>query len=703
MISEKTTANPQEAVQHPIRPGSPLPFGASLVDDGVNFAIYSNAATACTLVLYKKYAAEPYAEIRIPDHYRMGDVFAVTVRDLDFKNIGYGFRLEGPYEPEKGYRFNPDEILVDPYAGIVGGRTTWGERDDQDQPYHYRAHICDTESFNWGDDRPLGTPIEDLVIYEMHVRGLTKHLSSGVQHPGTYESVREKIPYLKALGVNCVELMPIFEFDEFSESKLIPETGELLLNYWGYNPVSFFAPKAAYSASEIPGAEVNALKSMIRELHANGIEVILDVVYNHTAEGNENGPTISFKGIDNQIYYILTPGGYYLNSSGTGNTFNCNHPRVRNFIIDSLRYWVAEYHIDGFRFDLASILTRDTDGTPLEDPALVREIIACPVLSRTKLIAEPWDAEGLYHLGSFPSHGRWAEWNGEYRDTIRKFLKGDAGQVGKIAQVLQGSPHLYPTRGPIASINFITAHDGFTLMDLVSYNEKHNEANHDEDSGSNDNHSWNCGHEGPTDDPEVNRLRRRQIKNAVTILMTSQGVPMILMGDEIGRTQQGNNNTFRQDNELSWMNWDLVETNAVLLAFFQACIAFRHAHPILRGGHFLCGEDYGGKGFPDLTWHGVKADQPDWSDESRTLAFLLNGYYAKGMLASDNHIYVAMNMDSNGHDFELPQLEKDCHWHVFVNTGNDEQPFNPVGEEPRLDTQDKINLDAHSVVVLVGK
>jgi isoamylase len=702
MIAEQPSVDSPTQFPHDVQPGAPLPFGATAIPNGVNFSLYSNAATACTLVLYRKGEAEPYAELPIPDHYRIGDVFAVRVIGVDYHEIGYGYRLAGPFDPKRGYRFDPAQILVDPYAGVVGGRTNWGEIAEDGKPYTFRGHIPDHEAFQWDDDHPLGHAIEDLVIYEMHVRGLTRHESSGVNSPGTYDGVREKIPYLKALGVNCVELLPVYEFDEFSESAMDPDTGELLLNYWGYNPVSFFAPKAGFAASKEPGAEVNELKALIKDLHDNGIEVILDVVYNHTGEGNEKGPTISYKGIDNQIYYILTPEGSYVNASGTGNTFNCNHPRVRNLIIDSLRYWVAEYHIDGFRFDLASILTREMDGTPIDDPPIVREIVACPVLSRTKLIAEPWDADGLYHLGRFPSHDRWSEWNGEYRDTLRRFLKGDAGQTPNMARVLQGSPHLYPGRGPVASINFITAHDGFTLMDLVSYNEKHNEANHDEDSGSNDNLSWNCGHEGPTDDPAVNALRRRQIMNAVAMLMVSRGVPMILMGDEIGRTQNGNNNTFRQDNELSWMDWRQYEWNADLFQFFQTCIAFRHAHPVLRGWAFPRGEDDEQKGFPDLSWHGVSAGQPDWSDGSRTLAFLLNGDYAKSMTASDDHIYVAMNMDWREQSFEIPAVP-DAEWHLFAYTGNAETPCSPLGQEPRLDNQHQFTLTSRSVLILLGK
>ena len=685
-----------------VRPGNPLPFGASATPEGVNFSIYSRYGTACTLVLFRRGEVEPFAEIPVPAGYRIGDVFPILVRGLDPDAVEYGFRIEGPWEPEAGYRFDPDNILLDPYAKSLGGRDVWGKQFDPDNPYQHRARIVQG-TFDWGRDRPLGTPIEDLIIYEMHVRGFTRHETSGVQHPGTYAAIRDKIPYLKELGVNAVELMPVFEFDEFEHWRRNPETGELLLNYWGYSPVSFFAPKAGYAATDEPGGEVNELKALIKDLHENGIEVILDVVYNHTAEGNGDGPTFSFKGIDNSIYYILTPEGYYYNFSGTGNTVNCNHPRVRQLILDSLRYWVSEYHVDGFRFDLASIMPRDVNGMPPDPPPVLREMIDDPILGRTKLIAEPWDADGLYHLGTFPAYGRWAEWNGHYRDTLRKWLKGDEGQAGAVAQAMQGSPDLYPRRGPIATIKFITAPDGFTLMDLVSYNEKHNEANLEGENGSSDNNSWNHGVEGPTDDPEINALRRRQIRNAVAMLLVSQGVPMLLMGDEVGRSQQGNNNAYAQDSELSWLDWGLREQNADLFSFFARMVEFRRRHTVLRNGHFLRGEDYHEVGCADITWHGMQVGKPNWKVNSRTLAFMLCGAYAKGGLAEDDDIYVAMNTDWKEHTFELPQPREGRAWHVFTNTGDPEHASHEPGQEPRLQNQGKIRLQGRSVAILVGK
>jgi glycogen operon protein len=546
--------------------------------------------------------------------------------------------------------------------------------------------------------------MEDLVIYEMHVRGFTRHPSSGVSHPGTFAVIRDKIPYLKALGINCVELLPIFEFDEFENSHH-NANGELLMNYWGYSTIGFFAPKAGYAATGKLGMQVDELKALVKELHRNGIEIMLDVVFNHTAEGNEHGPSISFRGIDNQTYYMLTPEGYYYNFSGTGNTLNCNNPIVRNMVCDCLRYWASEYHIDGFRFDLAAVLGRDPNGAPLSNPPLLEALAYDPVLAKCKLIAEAWDAGGLYLVGTFPSYGRWTEWNGKYRDSIRKFLKGDLGLVGEVAQRIQGSPDLYAWRGPIASINFITCHDGFTLADLVSYNWKHNEANgEDNRDGSDDNNSWNCGWEGPTDDPTINALRQRQMKNAIAILMVSQGVPMICMGDEIGRTQHGNNNAYCHDSELSWMDWTLVETNEDLLQFVRRCIRFRHAHPVLRNHEHFRHYDYVGSGYPDISWHGTQAWNADWSSSSRTTAFLLCGRHAKGGTVRDNYVYVAINMYWETLPFELPGLIEGLSWYVFANTSAaPPEDCHEPGNEPRLSDQRSILVGARSVMILIGK
>jgi glycogen operon protein len=691
--------------RYQLRAGKPLPFGATLVPGGVNFSIYSSHATACTLVLFERGQPQPVADIPFPDEFRIGNVYAMVVFDLDYETTEYGYRMEGPFDPTAGHRFNPDTILLDPYAKAIGGRDVWGTPPDWDDIYRHRARLV-YDDFDWEDDHPLEIPMEDLVIYEMHVRGFTRHPSSGVKQPGTFAAIREKIPYLQELGVNCVELLPIYEFDEFEHSRPHPfREGELLLNYWGYSTVGFFAPKAGYAATGKHGMQVDELKALVKELHQHGIEVLLDVVFNHTAEGNEQGPTISFRGIDNKTYYMLTPEGYYFNFSGTGNTLNCNNPVVRNMVLDCLRYWAAEYHIDGFRFDLAAILGRDPWGAPLPNPPLLETLAFDPVLAKCKLIAEAWDAGGLYQVGSFPAYGRWAEWNGKYRDDMRRFLKGDLGLVGAAAQRVQGSPDMYGWRGATATINFLTCHDGFTLADLVSYNGKHNEANGENNQdGSNDNESWNCGWEGPTDDPGINALRQRQMKNAFALLLTSQGVPMILMGDEVGRTQQGNNNTYCQDNELNWLDWGLREQHTDLLLFVQHLIAFRHAHPVLRNAYHLSGRDYVGSGYADISWHGTQAWQADWSGTSRVLAFLLCGKHARGGTTTDDYVYVAYNMYWDALPFGLPGLPDGRQWHLVANTGAVEGAASYApGREPRLEDQQQVLVGGRSVLILVGR
>lgn len=694
----------ENGTRYKFRLGKPIPFGATLVPGGVNFSIYSSHATRCWLVLFEKGAPSPVAEIPFPDGFRIGNVYSMVVFGLDIESTEYGFRMDGPFNPQAGLRFDPSKVLMDPYARAIGGRDIWGTQPDWSNQYQHRARLV-FDDFDWGDDHPLEIPMEDLIIYEMHVRGFTRHPSSGVKFPGTFAGIRQKIPYLKELGINCIELMPIYEFDEFENSRPHPQTGELLMNYWGYSTVGFFAPKSGYAATGKLSMQVDELKALVKELHRNGIEVMLDVVFNHTAEGNENGPYISFRGLDNSIYYMLTPEGYYFNFSGTGNTLNCNNPVVRNMVLDCLRYWASEYHIDGFRFDLASILGRDPWGAPLSNPPLLESLAFDPILAKCKLIAEAWDAGGLYQVGSFPAYGRWAEWNGKYRDTIRKFLKGDAQQVGDMAQRLAGSPDLYATRGPTASINFITAHDGFTLNDLVSYNSKHNDANGENNQdGANDNESWNCGWEGPTDDPGINALRKRQMKNAAAMLLVSQGVPMILMGDEVARTQYGNNNAYCHDNELTWFDWGLLDPNRDLLRFFQCCTAFRKQHPALRNRWHLNNRDLVGSGYADITWHGSKAWQADFSAESRCLAFMLDGKNARGGSVRDDTIYVGMNMGWESRWFELPSLPDGMQWHVFANTGAPEghEIWQP-GEEPRLDYQGGLQVAEHSVVIMVGR
>ena len=584
------------------RCGRVRPFGASIIsNDAINFSIFSKDAEACELLLYHNGEAEPFAVIPFPEEFRIGNVFSMIVYGLDYENLEYGYRFDGKYAPQEGYWFDKTKILLDPYAKLVSGRDTWGEVPDYSNTFQHRGRVI-PEDYDWEGDKPLEIPMNDLIIYEMHVRSFTRDASSNVKYKGTFAGLLEKIPYLKELGVNCVELLPIFEFDEFENSR--ENNGERLYNYWGYSTVNFYAPKAGYAASAPFGLAAEELKNMVKQLHKAGIEVILDVVFNHTAEGNEQGPYISYRGIDNRTYYLLTPEGYYYNFSGCGNTMNCNNAVVRNCILDCLRYWVSDYHIDGFRFDLASILSRDENGAPMTSPPLLEALAHDAVLGKSKLIAEAWDAGGLYQVGSFPAWGRWAEWNGKYRDCVRKFVKSGAECGPELVYRLQGSPDLYSNRSAEASINFITCHDGFTLYDLVAYNEKHNLANgEDNRDGSNDNDSWNCGAEGETDDAEINALRRRQVKNAAALLLLSRGIPMLLSGDEFLNTQSGNNNAYCQDNLISWLDWKKSEENKDVLEFFKTLIAFRKAHPVLRRTDFYA--DKNSTDYPELSFHGI--------------------------------------------------------------------------------------------------
>ena len=691
-----------------LRPGRPYPFGATVVGNMVNFSVYSRYATDCTLVLFHNREEEPFVEIPFFKEFRLGNVFSMIIFDLDYENIEYGFRMDGPYEPEKGHWFDKSKILLDPYAKLIVGRDVWGQEPHWDSAYQYRARVV-FDDFDWEDDLPLETPVNDLVVYEMHVRNFTCGAGSGVKHRGTFAGIVEKIPYLLELGVNCVELMPIHEFDEFENHRVSPVDGRQLYNLWGYSNVGFFAPKAAYASTGKYAMQVDELKNLVKQLHKNGIEVILDVVFNHTAEGNEQGPYISYRGIDNKTYYMLTPDGHYYNFSGCGNTLNCNNPNVRDMIVESLRYWVVDYHIDGFRFDLAAILGRDQNGHPMSNPPLLESLAHDPILGKTKLIAEAWDAGGLYQVGSFPSWGRWAEWNGKFRDSIRRFLKSDSDVLSDVKERIIGSPDLYASqgRGIKASVNFVTAHDGFTLMDLVSYNGKHNEANgEDNRDGENHNNSWNCGCEGETDDPEINSLRHRQVKNAITLLMVSQGIPMVLSGDEMGNSQKGNNNAYCQDNEIAWLDWNNLEKNADIFRYFKQMIRFRRRHQVLRYEEHLRHQDYRNLGYPDFSWHGTKAWQPECGHNNLTLAFMLNGQYVANTAEAhpDDFIYVAMNMHWEMHGFELPQLSEGVAWHVFANTGMEspQDIFEP-GEEPLTDNQREVLVGPRSIIILVGK
>lgn len=520
----KTILQPLDKVgEYDIRPGIYELNGATALPCGVNFTVHSHNAKSCELLLFKKSENKPYASIRFPDHYRIGDVFSMVVFGLKIDEFEYAYRFDGPYDPENGLIFDKSKYILDPYAKAVTGQNVWGRKNDGEN-FQYKARVV-RNNFNWVNLKSPNTPMKDIIIYEMHVRGFTRHKSSGVKYPGTFEGLMEKIPYLKSLGINAVELMPIFEFDEMSGSREID--GNSLIDYWGYNPVCFFAPNTSYTAKIEENQEGTELKKLIKKLNENGIKVILDVVFNHTAEGDKNGPFFSFKGIDNNIYYMLTPDGNYYNFSGCGNTLNCNHPIVREMILDCLRYWVINYKIDGFRFDLATILGRNKDSSPINNPPLLETLAADPILGNIYLIAEAWDAGGLYKVGSFSDCNRWAEWNGKYRDDLRSFLKGDPGFARAAAQRIVGSKDLYTSnRGDNVSVNFITCHDGFTLNDLYSYNYKHNEANGwNNTDGTNDNRSWNCGEEGETQDYEILKLRKRMIKNAFAVLLCTEEHP----------------------------------------------------------------------------------------------------------------------------------------------------------------------------------
>ena len=675
-----------------VRPGFFLDFGATVIPGGVNFTIQSHKATSCELLLFHREAEEPFAVLPFPDNYRIGFCYSMIVFGLDIEEFEYAYRLDGPYDEKKGLRFDRTKILLDPYARAVTGQSHWGHKNN---PQHgYRARVVHS-NFDWGQQRHTSIPMEDLIIYELHVRGYTKDASSGVKHPGTFDGLKEKIPYLKGLGVNAVELMPVFEFDEMRDARLIDEN--LLLDFWGYNPVSFFAPNTSYSSSKEYNREGMELKSLIKELHDQNMEVILDVVFNHTAEGNEFGPSFSFKGFDNQIYYMLTPDGHYYNFSGCGNTLNCNHPVVQNMILDCLRYWVIEYRVDGFRFDLASILGRNEDGTPLHQPPLLRSLAFDSILGNVKLIAEAWDAGGLYQVGSFPSWKRWAEWNGRYRDDMRRFLKGDDFLSQAAARRITGSPDLYDPvfRGRNASVNFLTCHDGFTLYDLYSYNEKHNEANGwGNTDGADDNNSWNCGVEGDTTDPSVLALRRKMMMNACAVLMCSRGTPMFLAGDEFADTRYGNNNPYCQDNLISWLDWSLLEKNRALYEFFRYMIHFRKAHACIRKDlepSYL--------GFPSMSLHGLTPWKPDLPESSHTACVLFSGY--DDTLHKEDLVFLAVNTHWCSAALTLPQLPDGYTWKIAVNTGDKKQHTFTDSEIPAAGSS--VLLGERSVIVFVGE
>lgn len=679
-----------------IRPGFFRMYGACVASNGVSFTINSHGATRCTLLLFKPQAPKPYARIPFPDSYRIGDTYSMLVYDIKPDEFEYAFSFDGPYEPAKGLLFNEENVLLDPYSRAVTGQRKWGEKPEGGKDFEYRARVVKS-SFDWGNIKQLEQPFEDLVIYEIHVRGYTKDKSSGVSAPGTFAGLKDKIPYLKDLGINAVELMPIFEFDEMESARVVD--GVQLYNYWGYNTVSFFAPNTSYAFNEEHNHEGDELKSLIKALKENGIEVILDVVFNHTAEGNEMGPCFSFKGIDNNVYYMLTPDEHYYNFSGCGNVMNCNHPVVRNFIIDCLRHWAIEYRVDGFRFDLASILGRDQNGAPMANPPILESLAFDPVLGKMKLIAEAWDAGGLYQVGSFPSWNRWAEWNGRYRDDMRSFLKGDEGMAGNAITRITGSRDLYSpeSRGHKASVNFLTCHDGFTLYDLYSYNEKHNEKNGwNNTDGDNNGHSWNCGAEGETDDPNVNGLRRRLIKNAFAALLCSRGPAMFFAGDEFCNTQFGNNNAYCQDNIISWLDWSRLEEFKEIHDFVRHMIQFRKEHPILRKMTKPSSCQ-----FPEISVHNGTPFNASTDYKTKLIGIMYAGRNEED--TEDDIVFYCMNAYWEPLVMQLPVLPNGKHWHVDTNTNAEYFDGEDFTEKTELLGVNTIRVPARTTIILVAE
>lgn len=688
-----------------VEAGRPRPLGATPDTNGVNFSIFSEHATNIELLLFENSNDTIPMQTILLDQLknRTFHFWHVYVRGLR-AGTHYAYRIFGSAHTEAtGDRFNFNKVLIDPYCrGIT---TNLWQRGDaisavDNVKTSLRSTVVDISNYDWEEDQCLNRPMSETIIYEMHVGGFTRSPSSRSTHPGSFAALIEKIPYLQELGITAVELMPVFAFDPTSVSRTNPLTGELLSNYWGYDPICHFAPHPGYCIDAEGLNHINEFRDMVKALHRAGIEVILDVVFNHTGEGDENEPTISFKGIDNRIYYFLDPQDKraYLNYSGCGNTFNCNHPIVAKLITECLVFWVKEMHIDGFRFDEGSILSRGVDGRPMEYAPVLWNIELSDILADTKIIAEPWDAAGLYQVGNFPGY-RWAVWNGQYRDAIRSFIKGDRGIVGAVASRIAGSQDIFcePGQRPINGINFVTCHDGFTLNDLVSYNDKHNEINGENNrDGLNYNSSWNHGIEGETQNADIQQLRSRQIKNFLTILLISQGVPMLLAGDEVRRTQQGNNNAYCQDNEITWFNWELLEKNAELLQFFKRIIAFRKEYPSVRRERFFSGTtDRHGK--KDIEWHGCQLANPGWNDpDSRVLAFTI-------WAGEETHdIHVMMNMDFVRLDFEIPLSSKEKAWKRIIDTAL-ESPDDIVQQEQALYiTENKYGLEPHSIVVLVS-
>ncbi|MDR0554871.1 MAG: glycogen debranching protein GlgX [Treponema sp.] len=706
--------------------GKPLPLGSTLTENGVNFSIFSRWASSVKLLLFESAdSGSACEEIHLDmDKHRTGDCWHCHVQGLTAGAL-YLYRVDGPYMPEKGFRFNPHKALLDPYAKALTSLDNWNLGNclgynvgdpagdlsfsyDEDVSTQPKCVVVDDAAFDWQGDMPLNYPLRFSVLYEAHVRGLTAHPSSTVRHPGTYRGVIEKIPFFQELGITSLELLPIQEFNEHESQTVNPKTGKRLVNYWGYSTVAFFAPKGSYASDRSPGGQVREFKEMVRELHKAGIEVILDIVFNHTAEGNEWGPTFSFRGLDNQVYYILNDNKrYYQNYSGCGNTVNCNHPVVRTFIIDCLRYWVVEMHVDGFRFDLGSILGRDQHGRLMENPPVLERIAEDPILRHTKIIAEAWDAGGAYQVGWFPG-GRWAEWNDRFRDDLRKYWKGDLVGIRHLATRLAGSSDLYLRDGrkPFHSINFITSHDGFTLRDLVTYSYKHNEENGEQNrDGGDNNNSANYGVEGPTKIAAIEHIRERQLKNFFASLLVSLGTPMILGGDEFARTQGGNNNAYCQDNDISWYDWTLLEKNRELFRFVREMIAFRLRHHGFMRPEFYTGRDGNYNALPDIIWYDENGDSPDWGKHDSCLAMRIDGSKAEIQAdKDDNDFFIMFNARDRQMVFTLCDAPRGKIWMRAVDTGL--PPPDDIllpGTEKRLPSTDNYLVRARSMVILLSK
>ena len=695
-----------------VSPGKAVRAGTTVTAEGVYFTVFSRNAKKVFLDLYASPEdAAPYHTVELnPDTNKTGDLWHVFVEGLKPGDL-YLYRVDGPFTPTRGHRFDKTQPLFDPRAKAYSEGSVFKYMHpgkDKNLERMPKCVIVDDNSYDWEDDRPLEIPLEKSIIYEMHVKGFTASPTSGVEHPGTYRGVIEKIPYLQSLGVSAVELLPVMEFDEYENSNINPRTGVRMKNYWGYSTIGFFAPKCSYASDRSPGACVREFKDMVKALHNAGIEVLLDVVFNHTAEGNENGVSLNFRGFDNKIFYHLVPDHkeYYMNYSGCGNAVNANHPVVQDFIIDCLHYWVLEMHVDGFRFDLASELTRDEKGCPSDIAPLTKRISEDSILRKTKIIAEPWDCAGAYQIGNFPG-GRWCEWNDHYRDGIRRFVRGDEFVANEAATRIAGSNDLYALsgRGPINSINFITAHDGFTMNDLVTYNCKHNEENGEENrDGSDNNLSYNHGFEGPTINPKIEAIRAQKVRNFFTTLMLSQGVPMFVSGDEVRRTQGGNNNPYCQDNEISWFNWDDVKNNAQILEFVQNLIALRNQHPVFHRRDF-----FGGSRTslfnepPDISWFNYDGTIPDWKKMNRYLGFRLGGK-ATGLTSDDNDFFVAMNMDIHDVTITIPKPSAGRKWFRTIDTSIENRTSILLGgQEENLNSQEHYVVMANSILVLISK